>query len=107
MPIDRVESLTREGDTRWINRGAHDLMGVDPASGGSSAGMPRGRSLYADLPTQLADPTSFARRLSRILEVRKRFGIATARQVDVPAVSHRGLLVLVHELAKAGSRRRC
>ncbi|HEY5857124.1 MAG TPA: maltose alpha-D-glucosyltransferase [Aldersonia sp.] len=100
VPTDRVESLTREGDTRWINRGAHDLMGVDPAAGGSTAGMPRGRSLYADLPTQLADPTSFARRLSRILEVRKRFGIATARQVDVPAVSHRGLLVLVHELAQ-------
>ena len=32
--------------------------------------------------------------------MRKRFGIATASQVDVPAVSHRGLLVMVHELAQ-------
>jgi hypothetical protein len=31
--------------------------------------------------------------------VRKHYEIATSRQVDIPEVSHRGMLVLVHELA--------
>lgn len=48
---------------------------------------------------QLQDPASFARGLARIIDVRNRFGIATAVQLDVPTVSHKGLLVMVHELA--------
>ena len=60
--------------------------------------MPRGRSLYGSLPDQLADEASFARQLQAILAVRKHYGIATSRQVDVPDVSHRGMLVLVHAL---------
>ena len=58
------------------------------------------RSLYGSLPEQLADETSFARQLQAILAVRKRYGIAVSRQVDVPDVSHRGMLVLVHQLAE-------
>lgn len=46
----------------------------------------------------MKDSTSFARQLSRILDVRTRYGIATATQLDVPSVSHKGLLVLVHQL---------
>ena len=60
--------------------------------------MPAGRSLYGPLPDQLEDPSSFARRLSRIIAVRRRHGIATATQVDVPDVSHRAMLVMVHRL---------
>jgi hypothetical protein len=66
-------------------------------------GMPRGRSLYGTLPGQLADPASFVSGLRDILEIRTRSGVATARQVDVPPVSHKGMLVMVHELPK-GSR---
>jgi hypothetical protein len=36
--------------------------------------------------------------LRRILAIRQRYGIATSRQVDVPEVPHRALLVMVHEL---------
>ena len=61
--------------------------------------MPRGRSLYGSLPEQLADETSFARQLQAILAVRKRHGVAVSRQVDVPDVSHKGMLVMVHQLA--------
>jgi len=96
-----VEPLIREGDTRWINRGAHDLMGDSPATR-SERGMPRARSLYGSLPTQLQDPDSFASRLARLLTLRRVHGIATARQVDVPMVSHKSLLVMVHEV-DAGS----
>jgi hypothetical protein len=40
------------------------------------------------------------RQLRAILAVRRHYGIATSRQVDIPDVSHKGMLVLVHELAE-------
>jgi trehalose synthase len=94
----KVRELTAQGDTRWINRGAHDIMGTSPEAEASSAGMPRARSLYGPLPDQLKDPSSFARRLQKILAVREQSGIATSTLLDVPEVSHRGLLVLVNRL---------
>jgi trehalose synthase len=97
-----ITPLLRGGDTRWIHRAAHDLMGVNPSATQSSAGMPRGRSLYGSIPEQLADDTSFLRQLEAILKVRSHYGIATSRQIDIPEVSHRGMLVLVHELADEG-----
>ncbi|WP_458780389.1 maltose alpha-D-glucosyltransferase [Arthrobacter sp. D3-16] len=99
--LDRsqVSELTAQGDTRWINRGAHDLMGTNAEATVSASGMPRARSLYGPLPEQLKDDQSFARRLQRILKVREEWGIATSLLLDVPDVSHRGLLVMVHRLA--------
>jgi trehalose synthase len=100
LPVapEAVAALLSDGDTRWIHRGAHDLMGVDPAAPTSAAGMPRARSLYPPLPEQLGDPTSFAVRLGELLTVRKALRLAEARQVDVPLVSHRSVLAMVHEL---------
>ena len=98
IPADEVSDLIRWGDTRWINRGAHDLMGNNPGATRSEAGLPAARSLYGTLPEQLADSSSFARRLSRIIDVRRRYAIATGTQIDVPAVSQRSLLVMVHRL---------
>jgi trehalose synthase len=99
LTLDRqqVEPLLESGDTRWIHRAAYDLMG----NGGESSmtGVPRGRSLYGNLPSQLADPESFVSQLRRLLEIRERYGIATATQVDVPAVSHRSMLVMIHNLS--------
>lgn len=99
--LDRssVQELIAQGDTRWINRGAHDIMGTSPEAKTSSAGMPRARSLYGSLPQQLDDENSFARRLQRILAVREEHGIATGTLLDVPDVSQRGLLVMVNGLA--------
>ncbi|MFJ4285684.1 maltose alpha-D-glucosyltransferase [Paenarthrobacter nicotinovorans] len=99
--LDRatVGELTSQGDTRWINRGAHDLMGTSPDAKTSLAGMPRARSLYGALPEQLKDENSYARRLQKILTVREESGIATSTLLDVPDVSNRGLLVLVNQLA--------
>ncbi len=101
LPPDDVSELLEQGDTRWISRAAHDLMGVNPAATRSSAGMPRGTSLYGPIPAQLEEETSFLRQLQAILAVRKRYGVAVAQQIDIPAVSHRGMLVLVHQLAEA------
>ncbi len=101
LPLDRsqVRTLIKDGDTRWIERGAYDLLGASPDATKSSSGMPRAVALYGSLPEQLGRPDSFARRLTRILEIRKGAGIATGALVDVPEVSHRGLLVLVNRLA--------
>jgi len=96
---DQVRELTSQGDTRWINRGAHDLMGTNAEATLSASGMPRARSLYGPLPEQLKDEGSFARRLQKILKVREEWGIATGVLLDIPEVSQRGLLVMVHRLA--------
>ncbi len=97
-----MRELVAGGDTRWINRAAHDLMGINPGARQSTAGMPVGRSLYGSIPDQLADETSFVRQLQAILKVRSHYGIATSRQLDIPEVAHRGMLVLVHELEGEG-----
>jgi trehalose synthase len=70
LTLDRnvIAPLLATGDTRWIHRAAYDLMGYDPDAAKSLSGMPRGVSLYGDLPKQLAEPSSFASRLRRILE---------------------------------------
>ncbi|QGH68255.1 maltose alpha-D-glucosyltransferase [Pseudactinotalea sp. HY158] len=101
LPLDHgeVADLIRTGDTRWIERGAHDLMDWNPAATESSAGMPRARSLYGALPQQLEDPDSFASRLSSMLHLRESHGIATGALLEVPEVGDPALLVLVNRLA--------
>ena len=98
VPPEQVAELMADGDTRWIHRGAYDLMGVDPQAAGSTAGLPKARALYGSLPEQMADPRSFARRLQALLAVREQYRISQARQVAVPEVRAPGLLVMVHEL---------
>jgi trehalose synthase len=98
IDASQVADLIGEGDTRWINRGAHDLMGANPKAERSEGGLPRARSLYGSLPDQIQDRSSFARRLRRIIRIRRRHRIPTATQIDVPVVSHRSLLVMVHRL---------
>ena len=97
----QVGRLVADGDTRWIHRSAYDLMGYRPEATESLSGCRGGRRSTVRCPQQLTDPDSFASRLSRILAVRKRYGIASAKQVDVPQVSHQAMLVMVHELSDA------
>ena len=98
VPPEQVADLMADGDTRWIHRGAYDLMGVDPEARGSAAGLPKARALYGSLPEQMADPGSFARRLQALLAVREQYRIFQARQVAAPEVQAPSLLVMVHEL---------
>ena len=97
---DEVTPLLADGDTRWINRGAHDLMGFAPGTTRSAAGIPRGRSLYGSICDQINQQDSFVSRLRDILAIRAKFGIATARQVAVPEVPAGSMLVMVHQLAQ-------
>lgn len=98
VPAADVASLMGDGDTRWINRGAYDLMDIAPEATHSAAGLPRARALYGALPAQLRRPDSFASQLRHLLAVRRRYRIFESRQVAVPAVQTPGLLVMVHEL---------
>jgi trehalose synthase len=100
LPLDiaDVRELISDGDTRWINRGALDLMNVRPEAERSSSGMKRARSLYGSLPDQMRTPGSFARRLQKVLRIRNQYAISTSEQVDVPNVGHPGMLVMIHRL---------
>ncbi len=95
---DQVADLMRDGDTRWIERGAYDLVNVAPEALASAAGLPKARALYGPLQQQMNDPESFASQLKRLLSVRAAYDIAQARQVHIPDVTSPGLLVMVHEL---------
>jgi len=77
----------------------HDLMGVNPQATKSTAGMRGSQSLRSDsravgrrdqlraaAPGHPAGPRSLRHRHSR--------------QIDIPEVSHRAMLVLVHQLAE-------
>jgi trehalose synthase len=97
----QVSRLLADGDTRWIHRAAYDLMDYRPHAHESLSKMPRGISLYGSLPAQLEDSSSFARRLAEILAIRKRYGIASSVQLDVPQVSNKAMLVMVHQLSDA------
>ena len=98
VPSTEVEHLMGDGDTRWIHRGAYDLMQVNPAAVASSAGLPKATALYGPLSAQLKQPDSFASQLRRLLAVREQYRIYAGRQLAVPDVRSPGLLVMVHEL---------
>ena len=100
LPLEakEVKSLIADGDTRWIERGAYDLLQRSESTQ-SSSGMPKTRCLYGPLEEQLDDPESFASRLAQILKLRKRHRIATGELLDVPEVSTKSLLTMVNRLA--------
>ncbi len=99
---EQVADLVEGGDTRWIHRGAYDLMGYQPDAEASVAGLPRAVSLYGSLPDQLADEGSFVSQLRRILAVRKQHGIATAAQLEILDLGQGALLAMVHRLPAGG-----
>jgi len=98
LAAEEVEHLMQDGDTRWIHRGAYDLVDLNPDAQLSAGHMPRSNSLYGSLNTQLQDPESFAAQLQKILAVRRAYDIAASRQILVPEVENSALLVMVHEL---------
>ncbi|MBI4347646.1 MAG: maltose alpha-D-glucosyltransferase [Elusimicrobia bacterium] len=98
LPHESVRERMADGDTRWINRGAYDLLGAAPAAKASASGLPVAPALYGPLPAQLQDPKSFASRLKGVLARRKELGIAQAKLEDVPETKAKGLLVLLLRL---------
>jgi trehalose synthase len=101
LPAAQIADLMADGDTRWIERGAYDLIDANPGADRSSEGLPKARMLYGSLTAQLEQPDSFALQLKQLLSVRQAYGIAGARQIAVPDVSTPGLLIMLHELPDA------
>ena len=102
LPPATVKDRLADGDTRWINRGAYDLIGANPRTTRSPAGLPMAVALYGPLPAQLKNPDSFASQLARMLKVRSDLRLYAGELTDVPDVRSRGLLVLVHRLPDNG-----
>jgi trehalose synthase len=98
LPGESVKPLIAEGDTRWINRSAYDLLGKHSGVAKSSSDLPRAQVLYGPLPEQLKRPDSFASELRKMLRVRAQYRINESEQVELPAVQARGLVVMVHRL---------
>jgi trehalose synthase len=98
LPGAVVKDRLADGDTRWINRGAYDLIGSNPKARASAAGLPVTVALYGPLPKQLTKPDSFASKLAHMLKVRADLHLYAGRLVDVPEVQAKGLFVLVHQL---------
>ena len=98
LPAASVRERLADGDTRWINRGAYDLLGSNPQASQSAGGLPRAVALYGSLTEQLQSSDSFASRLARLIRARAQLHLQSARLADVPAVQAKGLFVLVHEL---------
>ncbi len=95
VPADDVRFLMEDEDYRWMNRGAFDLMGANPAAEASSVGLPRAQALYGPLPDQLRDPTSFVSRLREMLRLREQSGVACSSLVAVPEPENEGVLVML------------
>jgi trehalose synthase len=102
LPAAAVRARLADGDTRWINRGAYDLLGANPSATRSSAGLPRAVALYGPLPRQLERPDSFASQLARMLKVRSELRLYAGEVVDAPATRAKGLFVLVSRLPDTG-----
>ncbi|MDQ7826012.1 MAG: maltose alpha-D-glucosyltransferase [Candidatus Eremiobacteraeota bacterium] len=95
---EEAAELLADGDTRWLNRGAYDLMEVNPHATHSGAGIARAVSLYGSLPQQLKSPDSFLRKLQHMLAVREEYRIPESKQTAIPPTRSRGLIAMVHEL---------
>lgn len=57
LAADDVAHLMTDGDTRWIHRGAYDLVDLNPQAELSAGQMPRSKTLYGSLNRQLQDRT--------------------------------------------------
>lgn len=98
LPRQQVNDLIGEGDTRWINRGAYDLIDANPDADESQTGMPKAESLYGSVSSQLNDPESFASKLSQILRLRKDLSLEISSQCRQPSVSETPVVAMVHRL---------
>jgi trehalose synthase len=98
LGLDEVADLVRDGDTRWINRGAHDLLGVADGVSTAPSGIPVARSLYGSLVEQQKDPRSFLSGLAAVLRVRQNLGLSTATPAGVADSDSAAVLGLQHVL---------
>jgi maltose alpha-D-glucosyltransferase/alpha-amylase len=98
VPEEAVKDRVKDGDYRWVNRGAVDLTGAAGDADRSVWGLPRAPSLYGPLAAQLKDPNSFASSLRGILAARRQTRIAEGELIAVPEPTNRAVCLLVLRL---------
>lgn len=94
---ESLGSWLADRDSRWMNRGAFDLMGVNPTATSSYIGLPRAIPVYGTLPEQLRDPNSFVSQLRRMLRTRRASRIAFSKLVSVPEVDKHSVVMMLFE----------
>jgi len=95
---EQVKELIKDGDNRWINRGAYDLLGNNPNKKFSPSKLPRAQTLYGSLKEQLRDPHSYVSILKRWLKARKDYKINLAWPVDILKVDNSSLYIATYKL---------
>jgi hypothetical protein len=98
VPEEQVSRHVKGADFRWINRGAIDLMDVNPQAQKSAYGLPRAKALYGPLPAQLKDPDSYASSLKQILTARQKHRIAEGEIVALPKTQNDGSCAILMKL---------
>lgn len=89
--------IASDGDNRWFNRGAYDLLNQNPDVTDSITGIPRAQTLYPPLFIQLSDPTSYVSQLKTLLAAREKYDVTHAKIIAIPDVSPQ-LYVAIYQL---------
>jgi trehalose synthase len=98
LHLESIPELVKDGDYRWVNRGAYDLLGEAETAAVSGQGLPRAQALYGDVPSQLQDPNSFASRLQAMIQARSDYGLARSELLGYPPVRSKGVVLMAHLL---------
>jgi trehalose synthase len=103
IPPNSVANLINGGgstdDWRWINRGAVDLINVNPSGVKSTLlGIPKATTLYGPVPQQLTNPNSFVSQIRQMLAARQQYQINQATMNAVPPTGNPAVCVLVMTL---------
>lgn len=86
---DALTDKLADGDCRWFNRGAYSLLSTHPGN----AFLPKAKSLFGPLDSQLKDTHSFVSKLKGLLLLRKEYGLAHAELVAAKRLDE-GLLLI-------------
>ena len=95
---EQIKELLADGDFRWVNRGALDIMDLNKESKVSPSGLPKAQTLYDSIPEQLNDPNSFVSKLKHMLKIREEYKIYKAELIELPTVTEDSVVAMLHEL---------
>ena len=100
LPVDdkSIALYIKQGDYRWLNRGAYDLTGNNGDAIRSQAGITKAQPLFGTLPEQLKKPDSYISQLKHILAVREKYKIPLSDMVMIAEAKNPGLCILVNQL---------
>ena len=101
LPISdkSIQKELKQGDYRWLNRGAYDLAGFNKDATESAEGITKAKALFGPITEQLKDPNSYACILKHILDVREKYHIPLSEMVDIPETGNSAVSVIVNKLS--------